>query len=268
MKTFIKSAKFEHEFWLQILGDHSRFILDSLSVSEDDLIKEAKYFKNSFDSLLETAHAVNDEASLINLAINADSEVKNLKRFKLHLLERHLVSKVKIQLSPTFLSHMVNELEEYERLLVYLMRGEQPPVLHELHHHLLWLQDAFGHAGAIQSEMDATEHKIKKASKEFVQQFQQFYLKAVEFTGYLRTNLDTFPALKKMNAEVKLEMEMFQVFLNEIFELEISNEVLGTFPVLMADHMFREECYYLVKLAESANTDIPNCNPAKPRNEG
>jgi len=268
VNTLFKKVRFEHEFWLQILGDHARFILDSLSVSEESFIKEAKYFKTSFDKLLDNARTLNDEASLIWLANEADSEVKNLKRFKLDLIERHLTRKVKIQLSPTFLNHMVNELEEYERLLVYLMRGEQPPVLHELHHHLLWLQDAFGHAGAIQSEMDDTEYRIKKESKEFVQQFQQFYLKAVEFTGYLRTNLDSFPALRKMNAEVKLEMKMFQEFLNEIFELEISNEVLGTFPVLMADHMFREECYYLVKLAESANMEIPNCNPAKPRKEG
>lgn len=268
MKSFIQSAKFEHEFWLQILGDHSRFILDSLSVTEADFIKEANYFKNKFDSLLLNARSLHDEGSLILLANEADAEVKKLKQLKLTLIERHLVSKVKIQLSPTFLSHMVNELEEYERILVYLIRGEQPPILHELHHHLLWLQDAFGHAGAIQSEMDATEHKIKKESKEFVQQFQQFYLKAVELTGYLRTSLDTFPALRKMNEDVRLEMEMFQVFLNEIFELEISNEVLGTFPVLMADHMFREESYYLIKLAESANTEIPNCNPAMPRNEG
>jgi len=268
VKTVIQTAKFEHEFWLQVLGDHARFILDSLSVTEENSIKNAAYFKNTFDRLLQQARTLNDENSFITLANEADSEVKKLKQFKLTLIEKHLVSKIKIQLSPTFISHMVNELEEYQRLLVYLRRGEQPPIMHELHHHLLWLQDAFGHAGAIQSEMDDTEHKIKYQSKEFVRQFQQFYLKAVEFTGYLRTSLDTFPALRRMNEDVKLEMKMFQVFLNEIFELEISNEVLGTFPVLMADHMFREECYYLVKLAESANTEIPNCNPASPRNEG
>jgi hypothetical protein len=33
----------------------------------------------------------------------------------------------------------------------------------------------------------------------------------------------------------------------------------------MADHMFREECYYLMKLSESANLDTPNCDPTKPR---
>jgi hypothetical protein len=268
MKILTQSTKFEHEFWLQILGDHSRFILDSLSINETNFIREANYFKTIFDQFLVKARSLNDEDSLTALANEVEVEVKRLKLLKLTLIERHLVSKVKIHLSPTFLSHMVNELEEYERLLQYMKRGEKSPILHELHHHLLWLQDAYGHAGAIQSEMDSTETKIKKTSKEFVHQFQQFYIKAVEFTGYLRTQLDTFPALKKMNEDVKIEMEMFQVFLNEIFELEISDEVLGTFPVLMADHMFREECYYLVKLAESANTEIPNCNPAKSRNEG
>lgn len=70
-----------------------------------------------------------------------------------------------------------------------------------------------------------------------------------------------------MNNEVKLEIEAFQMFLNEILELDISEQVLGTFPTLMADHMFREECYYLTKLAESAETAKPDCDPAKPRIE-
>ncbi|WP_430510408.1 DUF2935 domain-containing protein [Gottfriedia solisilvae] len=56
-----------------------------------------------------------------------------------------------------------------------------------------------------------------------------------------------------MNHDIKLEIELFQVFLNELEELEISHEVLGTFSALMADHMMREEMYYLKKLAQSTN---------------
>lgn len=40
---------------------------------------------------------------------------------------------------------------------------------------------------------------------------------------------------------------------------------LGTFVPLMANHMFREECYYLSKVAESAGIEKPDCKPAKPR---
>jgi len=37
--------------------------------------------------------------------------------------------------------------------------------------------------------------------------------------------------------------------------------MLSTFSALMADHMMREECYYLTKLAQSTNTAKPSCDP-------
>lgn len=37
--------------------------------------------------------------------------------------------------------------------------------------------------------------------------------------------------------------------------MELNAEVLGTFTVSMADHMAREEKYYLSKVAESTNAD-------------
>ncbi|MCY9423697.1 DUF2935 domain-containing protein, partial [Bacillus paralicheniformis] len=46
---------------------------------------------------------------------------------------------------------------------------------------------------------------------------------------------------------------------------ELTDQMLGTFSALMADHMMREECYYLMKIAESTNTQKPACDPAKPR---
>ena len=60
MKLTLKVAKFEHEFWLQILGDHSRFILDSLSPSETKDIEVAKRFKGAFDRLLGEARQLNE----------------------------------------------------------------------------------------------------------------------------------------------------------------------------------------------------------------
>ncbi len=96
---------------------------------------------------------------------------------------------------------------------------------------------------------------LKKKSDSFTKHFEQFYLKAIELTGYLRTNLQTFPALKKMNKDVKLEIQVFQTFLKEIEELEISSQMLSTFSTLMADHMMREEMYYLKKLEQSASAN-------------
>ena len=162
---------------------------------------------------------------------------------------------------------MVNEVEEYIRVLEYLKKGETPPIFHELHHHLVWLLDAAGHAGAIDSNMDRIEKKIKEKSAEYTKNFENFYLKAVELAGYLRANVTSFPALDKFNQDVTLEMKLFMGFLGEIEELELSKQALGTFAALMADHMSREECYYLTKVAQATNHSAPNCDPGKPRVE-
>ncbi|WHY83687.1 DUF2935 domain-containing protein [Siminovitchia fortis] len=56
----LQELKFEHEFWLQVLGDHSRFILESLSPSEKRDVDQAKGFKRIFDELLNEARKMND----------------------------------------------------------------------------------------------------------------------------------------------------------------------------------------------------------------
>lgn len=259
--VFEKTARFEHRFWLQILGDHSRFILEALAPMEQENIKIASDFIRIFDTLLNN---VNSE-DIVKLTEKADEEAVKLRDFKFGLLEKHLVGKVKMHLPPTFINHMVNELEEYLRLLNYFKKNQTPPVFHELHYHLVWLLDAVGHAGAITSKLDLVEKQLKEKSEQFMKKFEHFYLKAVEMAGYLRTEMPTFPALEKMNIDVSLEMKLFQNFLEELKELELSASALGTFSPLMADHMFREECYFLRKFLESANLEKPDCDPAKPR---
>ncbi|WP_053368052.1 DUF2935 domain-containing protein [Bacillus sp. FJAT-27245] len=258
---FQKTARNEHLFWLQILGDHARFIHEALTPVQTREIRESSRFIQVFDTLLAQARTANP----MQLAGTAEAEVLRLREFKLDLLREHLAGKIKIHLPPTFINHMVNELEEYARILKHLRAGEIPPLYHEVHHHLLWLLDAAGHSGAISSNLDSVEKRLKEKSDTFTKHFEQFYLKAVEMAGYLRTNLKEFPALARFNTEAKLEIVLFQQFLEEIEELRLSKEALGTFAPLMADHMFREECYYLMKLSESANLEKPNCDPAKPR---
>jgi Domain of unknown function (DUF2935) len=255
------TARFEHRFWLQILGDHSRFIHDALSPVEKENIKIASEFIRIFDTLLGKANS----ADISQLTVMAENETLRLREFKLSLIQKHLLGKIKIHLSPTFINHMVNELEEYLRLLKYLKLNQIPPIYHELHYHLVWLLDAAGHAGAISSNLDQVEKRLKEKSDKYTKHFEDFYLKAVEMAGYLRTHLSTFPALEKMNVDVNLEMKLFRHFLHELEELELSAQALGTFSPLMADHMSREECYYLMKLADSTNLEKPNCDPAKPR---
>ncbi|WP_338788519.1 DUF2935 domain-containing protein [Metabacillus sp. FJAT-53654] len=264
MRTYEEIAAFEHQFWLQILGDHARFILDSLAVSQREDIEKAKKFQQIFDTLLKKAREQTDFSAL---TLEADEYARELCDFKLSIIRRHIAGKITIHLPPSFINHMVNELEEYLLVLTYLKKKEKPPIFHELHHHLVWLLDAAGHAGAISDTLDRAEKDLKLKSELFAKQFEDFYLKAVELSGYLRANIDSFPALTKMNKDVKLEIELFRGFLAEVEEMELTNQMLSTFSALMADHMMREECYYLMKVAQSTNTNKPDCDPTKPRLE-
>lgn len=250
MSNYLQHAMFEHRFWLRILKDHSQFIHDSLYPSETGDIKRASSFIHQFSQLLAYVNSI-DANNAVSFSLTVDEAVAQLKQFKFYILRKQLSGNINIHLSPSFINHMVNELEEYQNVLSYLKKGEVPPIFHELHHHLLWLLDASGHAGIIHDDLDGVERRLRQKSTTFAQHFEQFYLKAVELTGYLRSNIDSFPALTRFNQDVDLEMELFKTFLRELEEMELSAEVLGTFTALMADHMLREEQYYLSKLAQS-----------------
>ena len=254
MSNYLQHAVFEHRFWLRILKDHAQFIHDSLYPSETEEIKKASSFIHQFTQLLTYVNSI-DANNAVAFSVTVDEAVEQLKQFKFYILRKQLVGNINIHLPPTFINHMVNELEEYQIVLSYLKKGEIPPIFHELHHHLLWLLDASGHAGIIKDDLDGVEKRLKQKSYEFAQHFDQFYLKAVELTGYLRSNIDAFPALNRFNKEVELEMTLFKTFLRELEEMELSAEVLGTFTALMADHMLREEQYYLSKLAQSREVE-------------
>ncbi|MDT8861458.1 DUF2935 domain-containing protein [Alkalihalobacillus sp. MEB130] len=267
MNNFYQNALFEHRFWLQVLGDHARFIRDTLSPTETELVNRAVQFIETFDTLLEMSRQTISIEQLQQLTERAHEQAQAIRVFKLDIIHEHLVGDVTIELSPTFLNHMVNEVDEYLRILPYLMEQQEPPITHPLHHHLVWLLDAAGHAGGITDSLDLVEKQLQEKSEAFTERFEQYYIKAVEMAGYLRANVDQFPALDRFNHHVKLELILFKNFLRELEELEMTNKLLGTLDQLMADHMAREECYYLEKLAQSAQLESHDCDPTKPRSK-
>ena len=269
-RNFRDEALFELRFWLQILGDHGRFIYDTLSPGEKTYVKQAENSIEVFDGLLEDLRsnpklAGTDLKNILNRTVEAG---QSLRKLKLSVLKGHLTGDVTTQLPPSFINHMVNELDEALRVFSYLVKGVVPPEVHPLHHDLIWLLDAAGHAGAIHDNLDHVEYDLRKKGKHFMEGWEDFYLKAIELAGYLRANVTHFPALSKFHKDIELEMIIFKMFLRELEEMELNKETLGVFTALMADHMAREECYYLIKLAETTELVMPDCDPGKPRTEG
>jgi hypothetical protein len=269
--NYCKVSYFEQRFWLQILGDHARFMFNSFSPEEVEPINQAHYFIQAFDHLLEQARKMEAASpeKWMELAQHVYGLTEQFRQFKLQILSEHLECQVMTHLPPTFYNHMVNEIEEYMRILSYLVRGEVAPKLHPVHHHSIWLIDAAGHAAAVRSNLDPTEKKLAHRAKEFEKTFEQFFIKAKEMAGFIRARQDLFPALQEFNKEASLEIILFYSFLEELEEMRLDCRVLGTLTPLMADHMSREECYYLIKLHEidPENVKITSCDPTKPRVE-
>lgn len=266
--SFEDGALLELRFWLQVLGDHGRFIRDGLAPGEAAEISNAQQVIQAFDQLLITARMNLDGERISTLLQNVNPWTSYLRAFKLHLLQRSLTGTIGIHLSPTFINHMLNEIEEAMRVFAALTSGHLPPAGPEVHQHLLWLQDAVGHAGGLSGQFDLVEKSWKNKSEEFEHYFQDLYLKAVELAGYMRTSLTDFPALRRFNHETNAVMLLFMKFLSEVQELTAGKELLGTLTQLLPDHMYREECYYLNKLSQAAgHVPRPDCDPAKPRAE-
>ncbi|MFC5452888.1 DUF2935 domain-containing protein [Paenibacillus aestuarii] len=259
------SAQYEHQFWLQILGDHSRFIHSTLYPVETIDIQASGQFIRLFDDLLAQSRSLLDASQLWTLNHAAYHATVHLRAFKLNLLDRSLLGAVKIGISPSFFNHMVNELDEYVRILQELLAGRPVPQYPPLHYDLVWLTDAAFHSATIAKNLDFAERQFIAKSNGFEQHFNEFYLKAIELAGYLRTMRKDYPVFAKFHQDINLEMGLFMNFLNELKELDLSNELLSSMTPLLPDHLFREECYYLNKLAQLGEIPMKDCSPTTPR---
>lgn len=259
------AALFEHRFWLQIMGDHSRFIFFSLAPTESEYILTAQEFIILFDKLLEESHKPLSDNELEVLSKKAYEATYQLREFKLELLSMSLNSDLRSHLPPSFYNDMVNELEEYLHVLTAI-QNNNTLLFHPLHYHMLWLSDATGHAASIAAELDFIEKDLIDRAYRYEMQFQDLYLKALIMNGYLRTQLDRFPSLNRLNEQAATAIASFTEYLDTLRDQKMDSKILGTLMPLMADHMSREECYYLWKLSQS--TEIirrPDCDPTRPR---
>lgn len=266
ISDFQNVSLFENRFWLQILGDHSRFIMNALSPAEKENIQKAEEFIALFDRLLETARKPNPNIDELN--DNAFTAAAQLREFKLKLLELNLYAKIRIALSPTFFNHMLNELEEYLKILESLKKA-QLLAYEPNHFNLLWLPDAAGHAAGVISSLDEAETDAIDIARQYEMEYKSLYSKAVNMEGYMRTGGTSFPSFDRFIYQAESKTAAFKRFLEDVRDMRLNARLLGTLTPLTADHMSREECYYLHKLAASTNKpSAPDCDPARPRIEG
>lgn len=216
-------------FWNLILEDHLFFIHDALAKDEVKYINRVKDIYK-----MET----NDMNTFI-------TEIIDLKK---NILADQLQGKVQIKLPATFLNHMLNEAE----LAVEELTGN---LRIPLENDKLWLLDAEGHLVTIMKHLDPTEKILKQALKKECRAFHDLFCNALEFIGYLRSGIDTFPAKEKLNTDIKQSLDVYFELLTLIADLLTTNSCLTTLHPLMVDHMLREQSYYALSRGETPKVD-------------
>lgn len=257
----------EQRFWLQIMGDHARFIFNSLAPTETNHVEEARSFIVIYDNLLDYARNSLTESQTAELNRDALETTRKFREYKLGLLSLTLESRLKVHISSTLFSHMLNELDEYMLTIGTLASGKLP-LFNPIHYHILWLLDATGHTAGVGANLDEVEKDYLLKNKEYGKKFTDLYIKSINLREYMKTGKTEFPALSRLNIQSDEIMSSFFSFLEELRDQRLNGRVLGTLMPLQADHMAREECYYLTKLSQVAShVKKPDCDPERQRVE-
>jgi hypothetical protein len=273
----------ENWFWSSIFRDHALFIQTNMSAEEEQMYQWAREFHQSFEQLYNGAAALARSAGINGPAgsyavagqppdaplarlqgqelLHYEQQAQRtsqaileslspLVSFKEDIIQRKLDCKLKLALSPTLVQHMVNEAQEAQRTLDRVReRASLPPALQSLHHHMVWLPDAAGHAAALHAGLDGTERKLLTSTEEFKQIFNGMHIKALELYTMLRVAPRMVGALTRLNQDAVAEIGLFRAFLTELREHLDGCEILNiNLAPQLADHMLREELYYTEKL--------------------
>lgn len=239
----------EHRFWLTVMGEHARFVFYALSPAETGEIERVRLFIKAFDALL----AEGENGADAGFAKKARKAASDFYRFLLQHLALALSSRLSTALSASLINHMVSETAEYLALLDAFPFGKT--VFPAIHHHMLWLFGSREHAAAVGGSLDPTERETVLTCGEFERQFDTLYLRSVCLRGFMRTELTAFPALDRLSFEASDDAGRFRTFLEGLRDSRKSGEILGSLPPEAADHMAREEDYYLRKIQEALRKD-------------
>lgn len=236
----------EFTFWLRVLRDHM-FILNSrLAPSETELIDLTQQLYNTGEMLRRYAF---DSISRNNITgqylqdiISYGNSVRNVKKT---ILDRQLNGLVRIGVTPTVISHMMNELEQFMFIATYFTQNGVLPPKRTYNHHELWMSDIIGHLDVIKADLDGVEKLLRKEIKKKKRVFEKLYMKLLEFTNYYKHGVEVFPGLDKLNRNASDETLVYLRLVSEVLRQVQNKEALGRLDPEYLIHMLFEEVFYL-----------------------
>lgn len=241
--------------WFRIIRDHMIFIVKHSS-QENIKYKANKYYQQCEKLRLSCYNGENLQI-LNDSAIKLVNEVHN---FKKEILILQLNGKLNILLPPTFISHMLNELDKF-RFMVHSMEitGEFPHNT-AINEHKLWGADIEGHLDTIKNSTDTLNNNIRKTVYKQKKTFCLINKTTNEIISYLNHGIiPNFPYIDAHTELITSETILYLNLVSEIQELVENNFALGTLDEGILTHMLFEEMYYLCCIT----TADPGYDPLK-----
>lgn len=235
-------------FWLRIIQDHMVFIMERTLMESHGKIATQLY--NRTEELKNTSNILNKLTELILL-------VTEVRQFKIQLLNINSNTKPEVLLPPTFISHMLNEIEKFNFILIFYAQNKQLPPIFSLNEHELWLADICGHLQTIKDNLDPVEQLLAKRVYKHKKLFQKLHNKAIEFICYTKHEIVPANAVATLNQQAALETLVYLALVREILALIENKSALGILDERMLIHMFFEQVYFL----KSLNQSIDNYSP-------
>lgn len=187
-----------------------------------------------------------------NNIIEFIESVRNFKRLLLEQLS-NATEPPAVLLPPTFISHMLNELEKFRYITHHVkLTGILPPI-YSLNEHKLWLIDIAGHLGAIKDNLDDMEKIMRHRTCEQKKVFEKLHAKSIELIGYLKHEILPNNAIAALTSQAEVETLVYLHLVKEVADMVKNKYMLGIIDTHMLNHMIFEELYYLKNLQSASN---------------
>ncbi|MFZ5353785.1 MAG: DUF2935 domain-containing protein [Bacillota bacterium] len=259
-KAVISEFYCENSFWLRILKDHTTFMFNSFSPMERNNIQTTQDFMKSFEEQLNMLSGIKSAEADKNQMLEFNKAAYKLScsflNFQQNMLYKRMLYEVNLNMTPTFLEHMLREGTEYLRQLDYLNRYlfidsvDKTSIKRIMHQHKLWQPDAAGHAAFIQAGLDMTEKPMIEIAREFQKDFEAMFFKSYELKKMLDPEYPDMPQIAYLNHQASQKIMEFMEYLCRLKALIEEKKIMSILSPLVPDHMQREEDYYLTKLKQ------------------
>lgn len=255
----------ENRFWLQIIGDYARLLMQAFSPDQRGEIGRARDFISQFDNLLVRARQNLTADQLAQLNKDAYAAVQNIQKFFLQMLSLQIRSGAPILIKSAVINNAVTFTEQYFQMLNSFIKNEQPEAFTAIQLEMYWLPRLIQMAKVISDSLGLYQTKLREKADSFSNEFTDLLLASMDLYGMTRIGTSDFPIMNEHHSDVVNVLKEFTNYLESLLSLCRKNAMPGTLSGLYLDRTDRMVCYFLKQIQILIDSEQPDCDPARPR---